>query len=271
MAAAPSRLERVFRRIVAMRWPVLAGFALLVPLGALEASRIRSDGAISSMVVASDPDFEATRAFQRIFPEGQLALLIVEDAEPWRNDVLAMVDAVAAAARRVQGVTVYSPLNVYRQAHPGFAPDARGDRRAAPLRRVGRPLPQAGAGRRAPLGARRRLPRVRLGRARRDALQAIDAGGRAAAGGSWTEHAPWCARSAPPTSTPGSSASPGRPRCASSPSSALFVVALALFLYRSVRSLLAILLVARRRGGARRGRGARCSASPSPWSRRWCR
>ncbi|HSN13664.1 MAG TPA: hypothetical protein VLT61_03475, partial [Anaeromyxobacteraceae bacterium] len=124
--AAPSRLERVFRRIVAMRWIVLAAFALLVPLGAWEASRIGSDGAISSLVVASDPDFEATRAFQRIFPEGQVVLLIVEGDDPWRPETLARVDAVAAAARRVRGVSVYSPLDVYRQVHPGFAPTPAG-------------------------------------------------------------------------------------------------------------------------------------------------
>ena len=241
MAAAPSRLERVFRRIVAMRWPVLAGFALLVPLGALEASRIRSDGAISSMVVASDPDFEATRAFQRIFPEGQLALLIVEDADPWRNDVLAMVDAVAAAARRVQGVTVYSPLDVYRQVHPGFAPTPEG---IAGLRSF---IESADLFRRQGLAGERHwglaVAFPASGSAERDAtLSAIDREVGAAAGGSWKEHAPWLRKVGAPYVESWIERESGQATLRWFPVFGLFVVALALFLYRSLRALLAILL-----------------------------
>ncbi len=118
--STPTRLERSFRRIVALRGYVLAVFALLVPLGAFEAARIRSDGAIGSLVVPSDPDYAATRAFQKIFPEGQVVLLLAEVDDPWRADALAAVDALSAAVRGLPGVTVYSAIDVYRQAHPGF-------------------------------------------------------------------------------------------------------------------------------------------------------
>jgi predicted RND superfamily exporter protein len=241
MAAAPSRLERVFRRIVAMRGGVLAVFALLVPLGAWEASRIRSDGAISSMVVAADPDFEATRAFQRIFPEGQLALLLVEDPDPWRAEALARVDAVAAAVRRVAGVTVYSPLDVYRRVHPGFAPTTEG---IAGLRRF---VASADLLRRQGLAGERHwglaVAFPATGPAERDAtLAAIDRALEAAGGGTAEAPAAWLRRVGAPFVESWIERESGQATLRWFPVFGLFVVALSLFLYRSVRSLLAILL-----------------------------
>jgi uncharacterized protein len=69
--ARRTRLEAVFQRIVALRWPILVVFGLLVPLAAYQAAHIPADGSIGSLVMPSDPDYAATRAFQRIFPEGQ--------------------------------------------------------------------------------------------------------------------------------------------------------------------------------------------------------
>ena len=63
-------LERAFRRIVAWRIPVLALYAVLLPVAIALALRIPSEGAIDRLIVPSDPDFVATRAFQKVFPEG---------------------------------------------------------------------------------------------------------------------------------------------------------------------------------------------------------
>lgn len=237
MGMAPPRLEGIFRRIVAARWGVLALFALLVPLGAWEVSRIRSEGAIGSLVVPSDPDFAATRTFQKIFPEGQVVLLVVEDRDPWRADILASVDALAAAARHVPGVTVYTALDVYRQARPGFALTPEG---IAGLHAF---LDSVDLFRRQGLvgehhwGLAVAFPSA--GSAARDAtLEALDRA--VAAAGPWgglrvrKVGAPyvesWIERES------------GRASLRWFPVFALFVVALALFLYRSIRSLLAILL-----------------------------
>ncbi|HSM91471.1 MAG TPA: MMPL family transporter [Anaeromyxobacteraceae bacterium] len=238
--APPTRLERVFLRVVAMRWLVLAAFALLVPAGVWEASRIRSDGAIGSLVVPSDPDYAATRAFQRIFPEGQIVLLVVEVADPWRPEALARVDAVAGAVRRVAGVSVVSPLDVYRQGHPGFAitPEGiaglRGFVEAADLfRRQGLAgarhwglavaFPSAGPeARDATLAA--------IDRALEGAERSRDGEGARLrrVGAPYVES--WIERESAQASLRWF------------PVFGLFVVGLALFLYRSIRTLLAILL-----------------------------
>jgi predicted RND superfamily exporter protein len=239
--ASRSRLEPIFQRVVALRWPILALYALLVPLAAIEATRIPSDAAIGSLVMPSDPDYAATRAFQRIFPEGQIVLLLLEVDDPWSPAALAAVDATAAAVRAVPGATVYSALDAWRRARPGFTT-------------IPEPRPEAIAPFRAFLGATDLFRRQGLagehhwglavafpsaGPAARDAtLDRLDAALAAVPPGPVRlvrkVGAPlveaWIERES------------GRSTLHWFPVFGLFVVGLALFLYRSVRTLLAILL-----------------------------
>ncbi len=231
------RLEPLFRRIVAARRWILLVFALLVPLGAWEAAQIRSDGAIGSLVVPSDPDFAATRAFQKLFPEGQVVLLLLELPDPWRPEALAATDALAAAVRGLKDVTVYSALDVYRQAHPGFEATPEG---LAGLRRF---IGAAELFRRQGLAGDRHwglaVAFPAAGPAARDAtLEGLDRAIAAAPPGpvvlvrkvglpyveSWIER------------------ESGQASLRWFPVFALFVVGLAFFLYRSGRSVAAILL-----------------------------
>jgi predicted RND superfamily exporter protein len=117
-------LERVFRRIVAWRIPVLAVYALLLPIAIVLALRIPSEGAIDRLIVPSDPDFVATRAFQKVFPEGQVVLLLVEADDPWSPDVLRQVMSLEERLKAVPGVVPISALDVFRRVSPGFQPDA---------------------------------------------------------------------------------------------------------------------------------------------------
>src|SRR5574342_616712 len=117
-----SRLEGVFRRVVALRAPILVLAALALAASAGLATRIPSEGSVDRLIVASDPDYLATRAFQKVFPEGQMALLLLEADDPWRPEVLAELMAVEAALRGIPGVAPYSALDVFRRARPGFAP-----------------------------------------------------------------------------------------------------------------------------------------------------
>jgi predicted RND superfamily exporter protein len=235
--ATPTRLEAVFRRIVAARWPILAVFALLVPLAAFEASRLPSDAGIGSLVMPTDPDYQVTREFQRAFPEGQVVLLLLEVEAPLSAEALAAADAVAAAARGVKGATVYTALDAWRRARPGFQPTPDG---LAGLRAF---LDSADLFRRQGLVGDHHLGLAvafpAAGPAARDAtLAALD---RAVAavppgpvrlvrkvGAPYVES--WIERES------------GQASLRWFPVFALFVVGLALFLYRSVRSLLAILL-----------------------------
>jgi predicted RND superfamily exporter protein len=125
MIARP-RLEAFFRRVVALRLPILAAYALLVPAAAWLATRIPSEGAIDRLIVASDPDFVATRAFQKVFPEGQIVVVLLEADDPWRPEVLAEVAGMERALAAIPGVTAVSAQDVFRRARPGFAPTPEG-------------------------------------------------------------------------------------------------------------------------------------------------
>ncbi len=234
---SPSRAEATFRRIVAWRWPIVALFAALVPLGAWEAARIPSDASIGSLLVRTDPDYAATREFQAVFPEGQVVLLLLEVDDPFDPEAIAAADALAARVRNVPGVSVYSAIDAYRAARPAFAPtDAgiaglRAFLDAADLfRHEGLVGPKH-------LGLAVGFPSV--GAAARDAtLAAIDRAVHATrlppevkvrrVGAPLVES--WIERES------------GQASVRWFPIFGLFVVGLALFLYRSWRALLAILL-----------------------------
>ncbi|WP_242343842.1 efflux RND transporter permease subunit [Anaeromyxobacter terrae] len=120
------RLLRAFSRIVALRAPILAAYALLLVAAVALAVGIRSDAGISGLIVPSDPDYVATRDFEAIFPERPIVILLLEADDPWRPEVLAETEALEAALRAIPGVSPYSALDVYRRAHPGFAPTREG-------------------------------------------------------------------------------------------------------------------------------------------------
>ncbi|MFL5373263.1 MAG: hypothetical protein ACJ78T_04680, partial [Myxococcales bacterium] len=81
--AVNDRPSRVLARIVSLRAPILAVYAVLVPLGAFRAAQISSEGGLERLIQPDDPDFTATRAFQKIFPESPSVLLLVESDDPW--------------------------------------------------------------------------------------------------------------------------------------------------------------------------------------------
>ncbi len=235
--APPSRLEDLFRRVVALRVPILAAAALALGASAWLATRIPSEGSVDRLIVGSDPDYQATRAFQKVFPEGQMAVLLLEADDPWRPEVLAELASVEAALRGLPGVTPWSALDVFRRARPGFAPTeewARAFRAFATgtdmFRRQGL------------FGDRFQGLALALsvkGPAQRDAaLEAVDralSGVRLSAvtrvrkvGAPWVES--WIEQES------------SRASLRYFPLFGLFVVGIALFLYRSLRALLAILL-----------------------------
>jgi predicted RND superfamily exporter protein len=120
------RAERFFAWVVRRRAAVLAVYAAVLAAAGVLAAGIGSDAGISSLVVPSDPDYVATREFQRIFPERPIVILLLEADDPFRPEVLRGTTALEEALRRTQGLTVVSALDVYRRTHPGFAADASG-------------------------------------------------------------------------------------------------------------------------------------------------
>lgn len=119
-------LERAFRRVVALRTAVLVLFGLLAPFALWLAAGISSDAGISRLVVPSDPDYLATQAFEKIFPENPIVIFLVEARDPFRPETLRAFQDLESDLKKVPGVSPYSALDVYEEAHPGATLDASG-------------------------------------------------------------------------------------------------------------------------------------------------
>ena len=118
------RLSRIFAFIIARRWYVLACYALLLFPSVYFATKVRQDNSLDRLITASDPNYIATRDFQRVFGAGEFALLLVEADEPLSPAVIGWVDRIERALRAVPHVTANSALSVFRRAKAGFEPTA---------------------------------------------------------------------------------------------------------------------------------------------------
>ncbi|NVB85252.1 MAG: MMPL family transporter [Kofleriaceae bacterium] len=118
----PDAIDRALSRVLHYRVVVIVLYALLVPAAALLAMRIPTEEGIERLIVPSDPDVRATRAFHATFPEPQLALLVFESPDPWAPQSLERVDRAKAALSQIPRVTAFTALDALRRAHPGADP-----------------------------------------------------------------------------------------------------------------------------------------------------
>src|SRR3977135_1003729 len=79
--AAPTVVHIFLHVLRARRW-IAGAFVVLTAAGIYGALQVPDDPAIERLIVASDPVALATRDFDRIFPEGEQALIMLEAADP---------------------------------------------------------------------------------------------------------------------------------------------------------------------------------------------
>jgi predicted RND superfamily exporter protein len=119
-ATPPGRLPRIFAALIAKRWYIIAVYALLLPPSVYFAAQVRQDNSIDRLIVPSDPDYIATRAFEKVFGAGEFALLLIEADDPLSPAVIERVDRIERALQSVPKVRANSALSVYRRARAGF-------------------------------------------------------------------------------------------------------------------------------------------------------
>jgi predicted RND superfamily exporter protein len=119
--AAPPRLLDLFRRVVAARWIVAALFAILLPVAILVARQVPSDTAIDALVVRDDPDARDHREFSAIFPEREQVILLFEAEDPFAPRVLERIAAIEARLGALPRIAPFSALTLYARARPGSA------------------------------------------------------------------------------------------------------------------------------------------------------
>src|SRR2546421_12453402 len=115
---------RILARIVSLRVPILVIYALLVPLAALRAARIRSEGGLHRQIQPSDPDYVATRDFQRIFPDRPSVMLFFESDDPWAPANLSRMESAVRELRKEPHLGAFSVLDALRKARRSASPAA---------------------------------------------------------------------------------------------------------------------------------------------------
>ena len=128
MTVPAARAVRIFRQLLEYRRGIVLLFIALGALGAFGATRVRDDSAIDSLMVANDPDAEASRRFQQIFPEGQHALLMLEARNPLSTAALVGAAALERRLAAIPGVEPHSLLTIYDGTGPAAIDEAAAQR-----------------------------------------------------------------------------------------------------------------------------------------------
>jgi uncharacterized protein len=117
MPASPKAVQIFLRVLHARRW--IAGiFLILAAAGIYGALRVPDDPAIEGLIVAGDPVARATFEFERLFPEGEQALLMLEAPDPLSIDALRAADKLELGLAGIPQVEAHSLLDLYRRGAP---------------------------------------------------------------------------------------------------------------------------------------------------------
>jgi predicted RND superfamily exporter protein len=125
------RLLQLFLRVLQARQVIVGIFVLLTLAGIYGALRIPTDTSISRLIVATDPVAIATAEFERVYPQGEEALIVLEAPDPLSPAVLQSADQLEHELDQIPKVAAHSLLTVYFRSTP---PATIGPKEAASLR-----------------------------------------------------------------------------------------------------------------------------------------
>src|SRR5258708_4640979 len=112
------RMLQLFLRVLKARHAIVGVFILLALAGTYGATQIPTDTSIDRLIVASDPVAQATREFERVFPEGEQALIVLEAPDPLSASALHSADQLQRELGKIPHVSPLSLLTVYFRADP---------------------------------------------------------------------------------------------------------------------------------------------------------
>jgi uncharacterized protein len=110
------KLVTLFLRVLYARRFIVAVFLILTAAGIYGATRIPTDSAIERLVVAGDPVAQATLDFDRVFPEGDQALLMLESKDPFSPESLQGALQLEQQLNKIPNVAAHSILTLRRPA-----------------------------------------------------------------------------------------------------------------------------------------------------------
>ncbi|TLZ06446.1 MAG: hypothetical protein E6K31_16095, partial [Gammaproteobacteria bacterium] len=113
--AAPKAVQ-IFLHVLRARGWIAGAFVVLAAAGIYGALQVPNDPSTERLIVASDPVALATRDFDRIFPEGVQALIMLETPDPLGLAALRAADRLEQQLARIPQLEAHSLLDLYRRA-----------------------------------------------------------------------------------------------------------------------------------------------------------
>src|ERR1700674_3283943 len=112
------RLLHLFLRVLQARHVIVGIFVLLTLAGIYGALRIPTDTSTDRLIVATDPVAQASREFERVYPQGEEALIVLEAPNPLSSAVLQSADQLERELDKIPKVTAHSLLTLYFRSSP---------------------------------------------------------------------------------------------------------------------------------------------------------
>ena len=111
--ASPKIVQFFLPRAAGAGW-IAAAFLVLTAAGIYGALRVPDDPAIDRLIVPGDPIARATAEFDRLFPEGEQALLMLEAPDPFSLASLRAADRLEHGLAGIAHVQPHSLLDLHR-------------------------------------------------------------------------------------------------------------------------------------------------------------
>jgi predicted RND superfamily exporter protein len=106
-------MHQIFLGVLRARLWIVGAFVLLTAAGIYGALRLPTDSAIDRLIVSDDPVARATADFERVFPEGEQALLMLEAPDPLSPDTLRATDHLERELSKIAHVEPHSLLTLF--------------------------------------------------------------------------------------------------------------------------------------------------------------
>ncbi len=113
---ASPKVVQVFLRLLRARSWIAGAFLIFAAAGIYGALQVPDDSAIERLIVADDPVAVATSKFDRLFPEGDQALIMLEAPDPFGLASLRAASQLEQELTRIPNVAAHSLLDLYDRA-----------------------------------------------------------------------------------------------------------------------------------------------------------